>query len=465
MSYTKTNLLLKALPTETLQLFAKTLDTKSVLYRLFQCLRPDGGKDIEDLEKRAKYVFRADRKKPQKALSNEAHKLYKLLRKWLIIQELEQDGLAENQLFAQVIKRHKVNKLYKETLNKNGDLLNEFPNRDMWYQLEQMRLFHALYFDSTNDFLSDETTSNFQAAVRHLDDFYAIARLRYIIEQNTRNFVLNQTTKLPRQKEILAQDFGDSPIVQLFHMAARLSEQKDNTLFISQFCPSLEQYIHLADTENQATLVNFRINYAVMRAQGGNADFMKQQYEAYYFAIEKGYLGEANYMHPDHYINAVGSAAALKDFDYASNLLAQSEKYLGQQMENTHQLAEAYFLFYKKDFDEATQLLSVIQFENFHFKLRVRSLAAQCHYEIFLTNTVKNYESVLDRHLDSYQKFIQRHQAEITQQVSISNQNFISILKQLSGNLKEKRPAILENFLTNEPRVILKIWLKSLLKK
>jgi len=468
MNTAKINKLLKALPSDVVARFGKTLKPKTTIQRLFMCLN-NPKKDLNDTDKMARYVFEKQRANPSKSLQNEGYKLLEVLQKWLVKQELEADELIQNQLLANAFKRYKVTDAYFEILTKREKLIETETARDSTYHWASMRLSHARYFHPQTDFPSQTAEANFTKTIDHLDDFYLLTRLRYIAERNMRNYNFGLPQTLPKQETMLRPAYKDKPLARLCMLAAKLIEYTDNQLFRKEFCPLLEKYIHLADAENQGTLATYRINYTSRQTQAGHADFMRDQFDAYKFAIENGYLEHEGHLDETHFLNAVTVAAVLHEFEAGEQLINEASVRLKNNTKSINNLAEAYLCFYQLSYEKTYKLFEKNEllkepFNNAHTDLRSRSLKAQCMYQLILEDYEKFNANDLINHLNAYQRFLQRRD-RFSENPRQSNLNFTNLLKKMANKPKKEAKALLENFLKADKPIILKKWLLDVVNK
>lgn len=471
MNIHKINKLLQALSSDESKQFAKNLKKDVAAYYLFKYLNTKSEKDIANKNKMLRSVIRTDPQDHDKAFSKATSDLYKLLQEWLIQQELETDELIKNQLLANAFKRYKLTDAYFETLNKRQKLIEAEAQeaRDSAYHWEWMRLSHARYFHPQTDFSSDEAEANFTKTVHHLDDFYLLTRLRYIAERNMRNYNFDLHETLPKQEMMLRPSFKDKPLARLCMLAAKLIESPDNQLFKKEFCPLLEKYIRLADAENQGTLATYRINYTSRQTQAGHTDFMRDQFDAYKFAIENGYLEHEGHLDETHFLNAVTVAAVLHEFEAGEQLISEASVRLKNNTKSINNLAEAHLCFYQSSYEKTHELFEENEslkepFNNAHTDLRSRSLKAQCMYQLILQDYEKFNANDLINHLNAYQRFLQRRDrfSENTRQ---SNLNFTNLLKKMANKPKKEAKALLEEFLETGKPIILKKWLLDVMNK
>ncbi len=469
MNSHKINKLLQALPTDKTKQFGKTLKDKIILERLFNYLK-NPEKDVDDTDKMAKHVFKNHpRSNSRKDLSSASSMLYKLLQEWLIQEELEANRLTKNQLLANAFKRYKQTDAYFETLKEREKLIEAQTACDSSYHWEWMRLSHARYFHPQTNFSSTTAEDNFTKTVDHLDDFYLLTRLRYIAERNMRNYNFHLNNTLTKQEAMLRPAYKDKPLARLCMLAANLIESPDNEVFRTKFCPLLEQHINLADPENQGTLATYRINYTSRQTQAGQADFMRDQFEAYKFAIENGCLEHAGHLDETHFLNAVTVAAVLHEFEAGEKLISEASVRLKNNTESINNLANAYLYFYQSSYTEAYKLFEKNEslkepFNKDHTDLRSRSLKAQCMYQLILQDADKPDANDLMKHLDAYQKFLKRRD-RFSKNTRQSNLNFTNLLKKMANKPKKEAKKLLECFLEEDKPIILKTWLSNVVNK
>jgi len=462
MNTTKINKLLKALPSDVVAQFGKTLKPKTAIQRLFMYLN-NPKKDLFDTDKMSRYVFQKQRANPSKSLQNEGYKLYEELEQWLIQQELKADELTQNQLLSKALKRYKATDAYFKTLQKREELIEAQTHRDMWYHLDWMRLAHEQYFDSTKDFGSAEAAENFAEIKHHFDEFCTLGQLVYLMEQHSRHTIF-KSPKIWKESKKYAVNANQKPLVQLYNLLLNINQNNDNELYKYSFLPTLEKYINELSPEDRSTLINLQLNYIIRRIRAGDMDFINERYKAYRIALDKGYLEHDRSLYTGHFLNAVITAAVLEEFEWCEQLILSASDRLKGEVENTVRLAWAFFHFYKKDINKTRQLLDEITFENINYRLRKRSLNAQYHYEFFRMDEEKDTEPLM-YFLNAYEQFIGREKKRISDDICEANINFINLLKKMVNQPHRSKKILTDTLQNTEKQLIAKIWLWTLVEE
>jgi len=463
MNTIKISKLLQALPSDKVKQFGRTLKDKTIIKRLFTYLNDDK-KDLNDIDKMAKYVFgRTQRVNPLKALRTESSELYKLLEKWLVIKELENDELTKNKLLTRILKRHKLTDAYRKTLNDREQLIENQAYGYMWHHLENLRLAHEQYFDSTKDFGSAEAAENFAEIKHHFDEFCTLGQLVYLMEQHSRHTIF-KSPKIWKESKKYAVNANQKPLVQLYNLLLNINQNNDNELYKYSFLPTLEKYINELSPEDRSTLINLQLNYIIRRIRAGDMDFINERYKAYRIALDKGYLEHDRSLYTGHFLNAVITAAVLEEFEWCEQLILSASDRLKGEVENTVRLAWAFFHFYKKDINKTRQLLDEITFENINYRLRKRSLNAQYHYEFFRMDEEKDTEPLM-YFLNAYEQFIGREKKRISDDICEANINFINLLRKMVNQPHRSKKILTDTLQNTEKQLIAKIWLWTLVEK
>lgn len=462
MKDSKINKLLQALPSDVKQQFAKSLKKDTAPYRLLKYLI-DENKDNEHIDKIFKAVIKTQRKDVNKALGNVGSELYKLLAKWLIQEELEADELTQNQLLANAFKRYKLTDDYVKTLHKTNDILASQKLPEMWYHLEALRLSHQQYFHSSNDFGSTEVAKIFAKIKYHFDEFCGLAQSAYLMEQHTRYTVFKSPQIWDESKKYTTNN-NPNPLTNLYRLLLKVNQNNDNELYKHSFLPLFEEYIDDMHPEDRTTLISLQLNYTIGRTRAGDLSLVDECYKAYRVALDEHYLENNSRLHTGHFLNAVIIAATAQAFEWCEQLIRNATDRLEGEVENTVRLAKAFLHFYKKDIEKARQLLKEITFENINYRLRVRSLNAQCHYELFRTDENNDGEDLI-KDLNAYERFIGREKKRIGNNVQEANINFINLLKKIANQPYNHKKILTDALQNSEKRLIAKIWLWTLVKK
>lgn len=463
MNIHKINKLLQVLSSHEVKQFGRTLKDKTILERLFNYLK-NPKKKVDDIDKMIRYVLGAQVcTKSKKDLHSKASDLYKLLQKWLIQQELEADELTRNKLLAKAFKRYQITDDYLKTLYNTSDILTAQKLPEMWHHLEGLRLTHQQYFHSTNDFGSTEATENFAKIKYHFDEFCGLAQSAYLMEEHTRHTIF-KSPKTWSESEKYIIDNSQNPLTHLYNLLLKINQNTDSELYKNNFLSLFEKHIDNLHPEDRATLITLQLNYTVTRTRAGDADFTKECYKAYRMALDKGYLEYNSPLHSGHFLNAMVMAATVKAFEWCEQLIRNAPDRLEGEVENIVRLGEAFLHFYKKDIKKTRQLLDEIAFENINYRLRVRSLNAQCYYELFRTDENNDGEDLI-KDLNAYEQFIGREKKHIGNAVREANINFIYLLKKVVNHPHDTQKILTNTLRNTEKRLIAKIWLWTLVKR
>jgi len=190
--------------------------------------------------------------------------------------------------------------------------------------------------------------------------------LAYQAEQLIRNFNYNEQKTWYQQQQINT-DKSENPLARLYILIFKLLEKPDNQLYKKEFLPLLEKHIDQLPPKNRSSLLTLQINYAGMQVQHGDTDFLREYYEAYRVALDGGYFEFESPLNTEHFMNAMTVAATLGETG---------------EVKNIQLLSEALLCFYEKEIESCWDLLGKVDFDSLNYRIRVRSLRAQCGYEL-----------------------------------------------------------------------------------
>lgn len=316
----------------------------------------------------------------QKTLSNVISDVRKLLRKYLIEQELEADAFLRNRILLGAYRKYQIESLFDKQLRILEKELAEEKEESIWSDFERMQLEHERYFFPPTKRLKAQDTINH--AMEHLDRFYASAKKTYACELYNRTRVLDETTDIRLLPEVEEMEFEAPSAYRSFYKEVlelikhRKEEQyeKVKTKFFAQ-----SQSI---DRKSQFIILSYLLNHMSHQLRKGKDNLIEEAFEFFQFGVQNEIFVIDGIFHTEHFLNAIEIASRLGHFDWAENLIVQWGHLLPRETTDYYKaMGTALILFKKKDYEACSDVLAKIDMKEPRDQLRGRWLNIISLYE------------------------------------------------------------------------------------
>ncbi len=406
----------------------KLYDKTSVPNRLLNYLHkyyPNFSSDKLDAEKIHKSVFKNDTFNRNDVI-NAFSDLRKELKRFLIWNSKEDYAFEKDTILLQVYEKYNLKNhfdLQLKSMNRRVDKESE----DIWKWYKKMRIAHENYFDPKKEQvnLSEESLME---AMKNLDKFYAISKLKYACELENRNQVLqNKLPEIKLLKELVNESNDqDSILHQCFFLSYQLLQQRDENTY-SDLKNIVLKNIKIFSKENQHIFLTYLINHHSYRMRNklllSRIDF----FELYKFGVTYEIFIVNGVFNVSHFNNIVGLACTLKELKWLKNFLKNWSPKLNEEIrEQTELMSQVSILFAGGEFEKIIKLTRTIEFKGINNKLRYRCVQIASSYEL------DDYSSqdVID--LCTACENFARKNTEIGENMKLGLLNFTKFVKKLS---------------------------------
>ncbi len=178
------------------------------------------------------------------------------------------------------------------------------------------------------------------------------------------------------------------------------------------------------------------INYCIRRLNGGARTYIGEALDLYRSGLQHRVLLEDGYLNRYAYNNILLLALAQEDWDWALQFLEQYKSVLPPRDRDSawrYNLATYYFR--KKDYRQAQEILSRVEFRDVFYHLDARRMLVRIYFDTDAT-------SALESLLDSFTIYLQRKRSALGYHREL-NLNFVRFVKRLlqlePGNTAARR--------------------------
>lgn len=311
---------------------------------------------------------------------------------------------------------------------------------DMYFSEELLFCIYQKMDNVKNEMLLNSITENFvKYSLLNLFKIYAIVSsydLPFYYSS-----IINKIVEIAESEEL-----KNDPIIQIYYYWFKLGVEPNKH----------DHYYKLRDLllKNESLLSNVEFsnlyqslnNYSRSKIDMGFTEFQRENFELNKNVIKKEFQSKG-ILNINYFIGIVTSALLMNEVKWAEKLIKQNEDRLSNDnKDNRMNYVQAYVQMAKKNYGEALEYISKINFSDYSEKIKVKNLNMMIHYE------TGAYELVLYL-VDTYKHYLAKHTI-IPQPQKDRTKNFINGIEQLakhklSGKKKSAAHIIIKKPSTN----------------
>lgn len=389
-------------------------NTKFVEKNAFKYLFPD-------------QTFRAD------TISKLLNKLFDLLRKFIVQQDLEESTNPEKNAISRLKEEMYLADFYTKrlpkyapaTFEKAAYFKNELKQHDANYYLQDFKLAstYSAYLSS----LHDKEDSGLNETITKLEIYYYLNQLYltclYVNQCRIASLPINldAVDKLLNNSSI-CEKYLQIPAIAIWYECLGLLTQTDKKNHYLRIKDYLKQYNTLFGQEDMRIIYTFLENNA-KKISNNDHEFYSELFELYDTQLQQGLIQT---FQPILFKNIIIVALRLERFEWIKLFMASSQNNIILQYRDTvYQYIDVHLLFKAKKFEDALTALSQANFGiDLFFKFDARRMYLKIFYEL-------KYESAFYDLVNSFRKFLTDQKEAIAEYHLQANRNFISIITRL----------------------------------
>lgn len=355
--------------------------------------------------------------------------LYKLFEEYFIQRSLDRYPNLRLNLLAEHITQAKAEPLRQAIHQQLLRELENNPLRNGAYYFDRYRSEKTIYYllDLENR-RSDR--ANIEEMSNHLDDFYLIEKLRFLILVYSRKLLKTFDYQLEIGENIIPflEQSGklSNPSIAIFYNIYRLYAAPQDESHYHALVQLLDQHQHLfTRQEAMDELYTSAINYCLGKANQGNQQFLREYFNLIASLLKNGLLIENNQLSPWHFRNTVVAGLRLGEYSWVENFISDYQQYLPDSFRAnalSYNLAQLYF--YQKRYDQVIQQLRNVEYEDISYNLNSKVLLIQTYFET-------DEDEALFSLLDSFNTFLRRRK-DIATNRKLLYKNFINLTRKIT---------------------------------
>ncbi|MFK8006087.1 MAG: hypothetical protein AB8H03_06935 [Saprospiraceae bacterium] len=362
----------------------------------------------------------------EKKLRHTTSVLLKVLKKYLLQAEFENDKIRTQQYLCKSFRKKGMEVFFEKELIQNRVVLEKEIYRDGKFYFKNYELgmeeagFTAAHLRKEN--------KNFQSTADHLTISFVANMLQLGCEIQSHQTMSKETYDLKLLPQILnliaAGSYKDIPVVNLyFHCYNAIENLKNNTITKSEnHFQELKKLIYkhwkiIPPNENRDIYL-YAINYCIKRLNSGERHFIREAFELFRSGLENETLLEEGILSSFTYKNITRLGVALSEHKWVEQFLEDYKKYLHpRERENTWRYNLAFFYFQQEKYKEAMQLLLRVEFKDALNNLDARRMLLKSYFELGEYNA-------LDSLLDSFSRYIHRQK-----EMGYHRENYLNLIR------------------------------------
>jgi hypothetical protein len=365
------------------------------------------------------FDFATDRKKIRYLLSD----LNGLLEQFLVVESLTADpSISFFRKLQQEAGALGIEHLQQRAERKIRRILEETTYKDSQYY-EQLYQYHLDQYGETDPY-QRSFNPQLQTASDSLDTYYLISRLRFAWQMRHQEAVTSERYQHHFAPELLkwldTHPAAGEPAAIMYALGLRMLEDPETVDHYYQFKNALQEHGMRLPPAERKLLYTGLLNYCIRRGnQHGETEFLREYLSINELLMEQGLLLEDGEISPWRFVNLKMAALRVQEDEWAWKFIHDYQGFLPEAYrENVFRYALAYLHFYRKDYEQARQLLAQVQFEDLLFNVALRTLLVRVYYE------AGEIETLLIPQLEANRLFLIRHRGELAPKIYEQWRNF-----------------------------------------
>jgi len=358
------------------------------------------------------------------------------VRQYLAWSEWQSDDADVQRYLLRVLRQRSLDQLFEKAWEQGNEQVEQQPIRDAQYHFSR----YMLHQEQVEHTARRERSAklNLQPLPDELTTFYLSEMLRYACLAHIHQAVAGQVYRLDLLQIILTtagrKEMLQIPAVAVYYHAYRMLESPADDEPFERLKLALKEHEQRFTPEEMRVLYLMAINGCIRRMNAGRKAYVREAFDLYKVALERGFLMENGVLSGFTYKNILRVAVGLGEHDWAEQFLEQQRQVLHpRERDNLYRYNLAYLRFRQHDYTRALPLLQQVDLEDALNNLDARRMLLQTYFELeewdALESLLQSFGAYLRR-----QKNLGYHRT--------TNENLIVFTKKLLETDRKDRPAM-----------------------
>jgi len=358
------------------------------IVKLFEWIREDLKNQKEELSKQELWTICFDQKDQYddgrfRKLQSD---LLKLVEEYYAQEAFEANPIHKAKYLLETIYLKDLKELQSGSLKSAKQLAEEQNMKPASYYYYKYEIEQNI-FNLTRSQVERSSKSNIEEIAENLDRFYLGEKLRYYCTILNHQNLADIDYKMLFIDEIIehvkTNDYNNVPPILIYYQILLTYTEPENKTHYIQLKELIDLHIHLFPEPEKKEIIDAALNYGIKRMNAGEVEYIREVFNFYRGALEKGLLLVKGQMTPWSFKNIVTIGLRLKEFDWVENFIYSYNLYLEPRFQSnakTFSLAQLYF--YKKDYPNVIGLLSKVEYNDMSYNLDSKTLLMASYYEL-----------------------------------------------------------------------------------
>ncbi len=371
------------------------------------------------------------------SIRKEISSLLKLLKQFLAQREFDQHEMTPQVYVLRGLQSNEVDHIFQlehSRVNKSIEK-SEMQSPEMYLYQYHIAAEADLYFERQQKRGFDEAL---QIKNDNLDLFYLSAKLKETCEMMNRRNIIQSDYTVSFLEELLKQlkrdqhPFLNEPYIQAYLAVYDTLLDRDDETNYKHLLDVLDLHSQRFPLDEAVGMYSYAMNYCVRKINQGAAGYLAELFELYKILLSKDLMYEKGYLSLLDYKNIVTVGNRLGEFEWVYSFLHKYKSELKpEERDNAFNYNLAAYYYAVKQYDDAIQLLSTVDFSDIYFEISGKYILLKTYYD------TEEFEP-LDYLIKSFKIFIQRNKT-IAQDYKKGIDNFLNMLKQIVKLKHEKQ--------------------------
>lgn len=361
-------------------------------------------------------------------LSNVISYLLRLLRRFLMQKQWEEEETAQQLILLEKAFHLKQEKLFELTAGRLARNFKKTNLRDHQFFFQKSR-FHHLQDDFNLNFQNRSSGEFLEQAIDNFDYYFIGEKLKMTCQMlarkqvTGRDFTFSLVDVLIQFLEKKADKFRPIPSIWMYYLIYKMMTENAATFYF-ELKGRLKDVVALFKQEEGRDLYTHAINFCVGRINVGEEKFRQETFELYQQMLDNKLLFVDGVLRHWGYTNIVSLGCYLKEFEWTKSfILEQKERLPKSEKENAFTYNLAAFYYSQQQYDAALEQLREVEFTEVYYDLVTRILLLKIYFE------TKNWQ-VLEYNLETFRIYLLRNK-KLTESRRKSGRNFLLFTKKI----------------------------------
>ena len=366
--------------------------------------------------------------------------LFRLLRRFLIQEELDRDENIQNYLYLSSLEQNSPEKLVQGVERNWESIADDSPSFDHHAYLYR-HLLEDRKYNLLNYLHRPYDRANIEEISENMDVYFIVVKLRVAIRNQTKihNHAYNYEINLVPEVINFLNTTGkylNYPVVALhYYLYKMLGEDNNEHGYYQYKNIILSAPDRLTGDLSTEDFIQPALNYCRRRINEGRREFLSEYLEVYKFGLKHELVFDSSHLDPLQFRNTILTALRLGEYAWAESYIRDYQDRIPEkQRTNAVNYNSATLYFYQKKYDDALVFLRDVEYENTTYNLNSKTMLLAIYYET-------NEDDVLDSLFDSTIAYLNRHK-EIPEINRLAYRNLVTFTRRLTGMLPGDKKAI-----------------------